>query len=96
VLVYWYDDTTLATASGAVRLGLSTGVPVLASPTSWFSDLRDVTFQPDALADGVHRLLGDERLRRHLTKSAQSFCHAHSWQRTAARIHALWRTLEST
>jgi glycosyltransferase involved in cell wall biosynthesis len=96
VLVYWYEERGVASASGATRLGLSTGVPVLASPTSWFDDLRDVTFQPDDLADGVVRLLEDDRLRRHLTTSAREFCHAHSWQRTAARINALWRTLEST
>jgi glycosyltransferase involved in cell wall biosynthesis len=96
VLVYWYEERGFASASGAVRLGLATGVPVLASPTSWFSDLRDVTFQPDDLADGIERLLEDEPLRRDLTTSARAFCREHSWQRTAARINALWRTLEST
>jgi glycosyltransferase involved in cell wall biosynthesis len=96
VLVYWYDDTPWEAASGAARLGLATGVPVLTSPTRWFGDLKDVTYQPDDLADGVTRLLDDLALRRQLTKSARAFCQEHSWQRTAARIHALWRTLEST
>jgi len=96
VLVYWYDETPFASASGAVRLGLSTGVPVLASPTPWFRELREVTHQPDDLADGIARLLEDGPLRRRLTQSARAFCQAHSWQRTAARINALWRTLEST
>jgi glycosyltransferase involved in cell wall biosynthesis len=95
-LVYWYDETPFEAASGAVRLGLATGVPVLTSPTRWFRELRDATYQPDDLADGAARLLEDEPLRRQLTLSARAYCHANSWQRTAARIHALWRTLEST
>ena len=95
-LVYWYDDTPWASASGAVRLGLATGVPVLTSPTRWFCDLGEVTFQPDDLAAGVERLLADEMLRRRLTTNARAFCHANSWERTATRIQSLWRTLEST
>ncbi len=31
VLVFWYDDVPYASASGAARIGLSTGVPVLTS-----------------------------------------------------------------
>jgi glycosyltransferase involved in cell wall biosynthesis len=96
VVVYWYDDTPWEASSGAARLGLSTGVPVLTSPTRWFRELREVTHQPDELAAGVTRLLDDDLLRRHLTTSARAFCQEHSWQRTAARVHALWRTLEST
>jgi glycosyltransferase involved in cell wall biosynthesis len=96
VLVYWYADTPHAAASGATRLGLSTGVPVLTSATRWFSELRDVTYQPEDLVEGVERLLSDAPLRKRLTASARAYCDAHSWERTAGRLRALWRTLEST
>ena len=96
VLVYWYEERGIASASGAARLGLATGVPVLTSPTSWFDDLRDVTFQPDDLADGVVRLLEDDRLRRHLTKSAREFCHDAQLAAHGRADNALWRSLEST
>jgi glycosyltransferase involved in cell wall biosynthesis len=96
VLVFWYDETTLAAASAAARAGLATGVPVLTSPTRWFRELADVTYQPDDLEDGVGRLLDDTPLRDRLTEQAGDFCREHSWQRIADRHFALWRALEST
>ncbi len=94
VLVYWYDETTLHAVSGAVRIGLATGVPVLASPTRWFDDVRDATYQPDDLAAGIARLLEDTALRQDLVAAARDHCHANSWERTAQRHQELWRTLE--
>lgn len=96
VLVFWYRPTAWASTSGAARVGLATGVPVLTSATQLFSDLRDVTYQPDNLIEGVERLLEDEALRTRLTDAARQFCHEHSWPRIAERHRALWRTLEST
>jgi glycosyltransferase involved in cell wall biosynthesis len=71
-------------------------VPVLASPTSWFHDLGDVTYQPSSLAEGVQRLLDDTELRDHLTAQARSYCEANSWPRVAAQHLALWRSLAET
>ena len=93
MLAFWYQGQDIAAASGAVRVGLATGVPVLASPTSWFEDLREVTFQPDHLADGVRRLLEDTELREELTGAARDYCHANSWARNARRHSELWQTL---
>lgn len=95
ILVYWYDDIPFASASSAVRVGLATGLPVLASPTRWFEDLRDVTFQPRHLAEGIERLLDDTALRHHLATAAREYCHANSWPRTAERHLALWHSLET-
>jgi glycosyltransferase involved in cell wall biosynthesis len=94
VLVFWYDEYANASASAAARLGLASGVPVLASPTGWFDDLRDVTHQPTDLAAGVEQLLDDMALREHLIQSARDFCHEHSWARTAQRVRSLWQALE--
>jgi glycosyltransferase involved in cell wall biosynthesis len=95
-LVFWYRPTAWASTSGAARVGLATGVPVLTSASPLFSDLRDVTYQPDNLIDGVERLFADDALRRRLIDAARRFCHEHSWPRTAERHRALWRTLERT
>jgi len=94
ILVFWYDEVDHASASGAVRVGLASGVPVLASPTSWFSELRETTYQPQRLRDGVERLLEDTELRNRLHDEAHRYCNAHSWLRTAGRHQELWRSLE--
>lgn len=95
ILVYWYDEIPHASASAAVRVGLASGVPVLASPTSWFADLASVTYQPDDLLAGVERLLADGALRERLTRAARRYCLAHSWERIAARYATLWRAVEA-
>jgi glycosyltransferase involved in cell wall biosynthesis len=94
VLVFWYDPPAFAAASGAVRVGLATGVPVLTSPTGWFEDLREVTYQPDDLVGGIQRLLRDSGLRDRLTAAARDYCHEHDWPRIAERHLTLWRSLE--
>lgn len=95
VLVHWYDEVGHASASGAVRVALASGVPVLTSPTTWFSDLTDVTYQPDDLVAGVRRLLEDTPLRERLTTAARDYCQEHSWPRTARRHLELWEALEA-
>jgi glycosyltransferase involved in cell wall biosynthesis len=95
LLVFWYDEVSRASASGAVRVGLASGVPVLTSPTTWFSDLTDVTYQPDDLVDGVRRLLEDTPLRDRLTTAARDYCQEHSWPRIARRHLELWEALEA-
>jgi glycosyltransferase involved in cell wall biosynthesis len=95
ILIYCYDDVTFAAASSAVRVGLATGVPVLTSPTRWFEDLRDVTFQPQNLTEGARQLLEDADLRDRLTSAARDYCHENSWHRTAERHLALWQSLEA-
>ena len=95
-LVFWYSEAPGAVASGAVRTGLSTGVPVLTSPTDWFAEVREATYQPTSLAEGLERLLGDTSLRKRLARRARSFCDRHSWRRIAERHDALWTALETT
>jgi glycosyltransferase involved in cell wall biosynthesis len=87
VLVFPYAQPRFAAVSGAVRVGLASGVPVLTTPTTWFSDLGAVTLQTDDLAGGIARLLDDTALRDELTAAARVHCHEHSWDR-AARQHA--------
>jgi glycosyltransferase involved in cell wall biosynthesis len=93
ILVFWYDGVPAASCSGAVRIGLASGVPVLTSPVGWFSDVREATYQPENLEAGVSRLMADTALRNHLVDSAKAYCRNHSWSKTAERHHRLWREL---
>jgi glycosyltransferase involved in cell wall biosynthesis len=94
VLAFWYDDVPRFAASAAVCIGLATGVPVLASPTQWFRDLRDVTWQPQDVVEGVRQLLEDTTLRTGLTAAAADYCRRNAWGRVAARHERLWAELE--
>jgi glycosyltransferase involved in cell wall biosynthesis len=93
-LAFWYDDVPRFAASAAVCIGLASGVPVLASPTQWFGDLRDVTWQPENLAEGLRQLLEDTALRARLTSAAADYCRRNSWRHVAARHERLWAEVE--
>ena len=93
VLVFPYAQPRFTAVSGAVRVGLASGVPVLTSPTTWFSDLREATLQTDDLAAGIAQLLDDTALRDELTAAAREHCHDNSWQRTAQRHVDLYASL---
>jgi glycosyltransferase involved in cell wall biosynthesis len=90
LLVFWYSDVGHASASGAIRIGLATGVPVLASCSSMFEDLEGVLYQPDDLVTGVETLLDDTVLCERLTDAARQYCADHSWERVAAMYQSLW------
>jgi hypothetical protein len=95
ILVFWYDQIPDVSASYAARIGLATGVPVLTSPTGWFADLCDVTYQPQNLIEGVKHLMDDTMLRERLIAASREHCHENSWPRIAERHLALWRALET-
>jgi glycosyltransferase involved in cell wall biosynthesis len=91
VLVFWYDEN-LGTpgASGAVTVGLSTGVPVVVSPTSRFAEIRSCTYQPRSLIEGLPIILQDDKLRASLTARARFYCSEHSWREIARGHRILW------
>jgi glycosyltransferase involved in cell wall biosynthesis len=93
VLVFPYAQPRFTAVSGAVRVGLASGVPVLTTPTTWFSDLGHVTVQTDDLAAGIARLLDDSALRDELTAAARQHCHDNSWARTAERHRDLYASV---
>jgi glycosyltransferase involved in cell wall biosynthesis len=100
-VVFWYDAAPHESASYAVRVGLSTGVPVLCSPTNWFRDLAGATHQPPGatladLAAGVERVLADDVLREQLAGAARDYCHEYRWAQIARQHRELWSRLEAT
>jgi hypothetical protein len=64
VIVFPYQRS-LESASGAVRLGLAAGRPVLTTPLPIFADLSDIVYQLPGteaweVAEGIMSLLGDD------------------------------------
>lgn len=98
VLAFPYREVPHRSASSAATLGLSTGVPVLTSDTTWFADLGDAVVRVgadvDALTDGLSRLLHDDDLRERTTAAARAYCSDNSWSRVAARHVDLWNSFE--
>ncbi len=93
-LAFWYEPTATASSSGAVRVALSTGVPVLTSCAGCLDELGEATYRPDDLGQGLARLLDDDDLSARLRSAAQEYCHEHSWARMAARHRRLWRAID--
>jgi hypothetical protein len=94
VLVFWYDEMDSPAVSGAVRVGLASGVPVLTSRTGWFDDVREVTTSRANLAEGAppaRRYAAARGPGRVGHRTA-----THIVGREGAERHvALWRSLEN-
>lgn len=95
ILVYWYGEIDHASTSGAARIGLATGVPVLTSRSAMFDDLREAVYQSDDLVEGIAHLLDDTLLRQDITAAAREYCFQYNWKRIAAMHEALWETTQN-
>ena len=89
-IVYPYQRSQ-ESASGAVRLGLAAGRPVLTTPLPVFADLGDIVWQLQGtaavdIADGVLSLLQDDNRRAAIAQSQRHWVHDHSWAAQATRI----------
>jgi tetratricopeptide (TPR) repeat protein len=78
-------------ASGAVRLGLAVGRPVLTTPLPIFSDLSEIVYQLPGteareIAEGVLSLLDDEDRKTAILQRQRDWVRANSWAAQAARI----------
>jgi glycosyltransferase involved in cell wall biosynthesis len=96
VLAYPYEPVPWTVASGAVRVGLATGVPILATETDWFAELDGAVHRSRDLVAGAARLLEDTSLRDRVTASARELCEEQSWTRIAGRHEALWQAIATT
>jgi len=90
VIVYPYQRSD-ESASGAVRLGLAAGRPVVTTPLPIFSDLSEVVFQlpgtgPVDIAEGIIALLRDEDGKTDILQRQRDWVHANGWTTQAARI----------
>ena len=78
-------------ASGAVRLGLATGRPVLTTPLPIFSDLSEIVYQLHGtgareIAEGILTLLDDEDRKTELLRRQRDWVQANGWPAQAARL----------
>ena len=78
-------------ASGAVKLGLAVGRPVLTTPLSVFSDLSEIVYQlpgtgAQDIASGIISFLRDESLKAQVLKHQRDWVKANSWATQADRL----------
>jgi glycosyltransferase involved in cell wall biosynthesis len=90
VVIFPYQRSE-ESASGAVRLGLAAGRPVLTTPLPVFADLSEVVERlpgTDALAitEGILSVLGDDHRRAEILRRQRAWVRANSWATQAARL----------
>jgi glycosyltransferase involved in cell wall biosynthesis len=95
IVVFPYQQTQ-ESASGAVRLGLASLVPVACTPLPIFDDVANATYQlsgitPEAIADGITTLWSDETLRSELAAKQKAWVTAHTWPTLSRRLTGLIR-----
>jgi glycosyltransferase involved in cell wall biosynthesis len=83
-------------ASGAVRLGLAAGRPVVTTPLPIFSELSEIVHQlpgteAGSIAEGILSLLGDEEGKTAILQRQRDWVRANSWAAQAARISNIIR-----
>lgn len=93
VVVFPYQQSD-ESASGAVRLGLAVGRPVLTTPLPVFTDLAEVVHllpgtDAAAIAEGILSVLGDDKLRARIRQRQRDWVRASSWASQAARLSNL-------
>ncbi len=75
------------------------GLPVLASNRPPITELAGACallvdpYDTDALADALHRLMEDRRLRAQLAAAGKVRARLYSWERTVSETHAVYREL---
>jgi glycosyltransferase involved in cell wall biosynthesis len=89
-IVYAYQRTE-ESASGAVRLGLAAGRPVMTTPLPVFSELSEVVFQlpgteAKEIAEGILSLLDDENRKVEILRRQRDWVRANSWATQATRL----------
>jgi glycosyltransferase involved in cell wall biosynthesis len=95
-IVYPYQHAQ-DSASGAVRLGLAAGRPVVTTPLSHFADLDDVVHRLAGsgvadIVEGVIALLRDNECQAATIRRQREWVHANSWAIQASRIANIVRS----
>jgi glycosyltransferase involved in cell wall biosynthesis len=90
VVVFPYQRSE-ESASGAVRLGLAAGRPVLTTPLPVFGELSQVVHQlpgtdAPAIAEGILSVLGDDGRKAEILRRQRGWVRANGWAAQAARL----------
>jgi glycosyltransferase involved in cell wall biosynthesis len=74
-------------SSGAARMAMSKGIPVITSTIPHFTDLPTIKADtPQQIADALDRLFSDAKLQKERIDKQLSFIKANSWDNTAIRF----------
>lgn len=99
VLVYPYVDVFTHSSSAAIRTGICSLAPVIASDITFFDDIPDVSQGgpvckvKNGLIEELKKVLAEEHLRRSLDENARLFIKRNSWENIADQY---LRVLENT
>ncbi len=98
-LVVFAYQATNESASGAVRQGIASGVPVAVTPIPIFDDVRDIVYslpgcKPFDIADGIISLFESDSIHS-LTKKSREWIDTHKFSNLAHRLLGLIRSLEN-
>jgi glycosyltransferase involved in cell wall biosynthesis len=75
---------------------MASGTPVVTSNVSSLPEVAGDAavlvdpYDPTAIADGIHRVLTDEALRRDLRRKGVARAHQFSWEQSVSRIHDIY------
>lgn len=97
LIVYPYQHTE-ESSSAAVRFGIASGRPVACTPLKIFDDVAAVVHRlpgtdPEALAQGLAELLGDQHRRHSLQEAQERWTAHHAWPAVADRFQRVLRAL---
>jgi glycosyltransferase involved in cell wall biosynthesis len=83
-------------ASGAIRMGMSNNIPVIASESHMFDDLEGVVPRPGnavELAREIDKIFSDEKYRQNLIRKNQTHVQENTWEITADRYLAAMKNI---
>ncbi len=78
-------DNTVYGASGAIRIAMANGIPVIASPSHLFDDLEGVVPRPDpqSLAQEIDKVFSNHHYRTEIVNKSKQFLLDHNWDSIA-------------
>lgn len=90
-LVYPYVDVFTYSSSAAIRTGISSLAPVIASDITFFDDVPDVSEggpvykAKNGLVEAINKVLTEGSIKKSMVENAQAYIKQNSWDETADR-----------
>jgi|GEM_PF-2379124 len=89
IAIFAYPEAR-ETASGAVRLGMAAGVPIIVTKSAQLKDLHDIAFtiednKPETIAAAIRQLLGNANLRQNVLLRLREYSYQNNWDRLAIK-----------
>ena len=89
-------NNTVFGASGAMRIAMANGIPVIASDTHMFDDVEGVIPRPSdyvGLAKEIDKIFSSEVYRNNLLKKISNYIEENNWDVTADRYIELYKSV---